>query len=347
MKERPNAALAPDSDELSVFCCQLSLMLRAGIGFEEGVELLGEDAGSPRGKALLGQIGARLSKGNPLAGVLAETGAFPPYLLRMVEIGQAAGRLEQVLSALGTYYRREADLRRSLRRVVAYPTVMAILVAAVFLVLVARVLPVFQQVFTQLGLSLSPAAQFLLQVGSAGKYVAGVLAVILALVASALLYLFRGKGGAAVLPRLFSRTAASRALDRSRFAAAMALMLTSGLPLDEAMGRTCRLLEGSALSPTLEDCRARMGEGTDFPRAMEGIFSPLQTGLLSAGFRAGVPDQAMEELASRCQAEADEALARLLSRFEYALVVVLCAAVGLVLLAVMSPLLGVLSAMGG
>lgn len=55
----------------------------------------------------------------------------------------------------------------------------------------------------------------------------------------------------------------------------------------------------------------------------------------------------MAELARRCQAEADERLSRLLSRFEYLLVIVLCAAVGLVLLSVMLPLLGVLSAIGG
>ena len=52
-------------------------------------------------------------------------------------------------------------------------------------------------------------------------------------------------------------------------------------------------------------------------------------------------------MAARCQAEGEELLTRLLSRFEYTLVIVLCAAVGLVLLSVMLPLLGVLSAVGG
>ena len=57
-------------------------------------------------------------------------------------------------------------------------------------------------------------------------------------------------------------------------------------------------------------------------------------------------EQAMEELASRCQAEADERLSSLLSRLEFALVLLLCVAVGLVLLSVMLPLLGVLTAIG-
>ena len=56
--------------------------------------------------------------------------------------------------------------------------------------------------------------------------------------------------------------------------------------------------------------------------------------------------KAMEELASRCQEEADERLSALLSRLEFALVLLLCVAVGLVLLSVMLPLLGVLTAIG-
>ena len=78
-----------------------------------------------------------------------------------------------------------------------------------------------------------------------------------------------------------------------------------------------------------------------------GVLSGLSAGLLSAGERAGRTDQAMEELSQRCRQEADEALEQLLGRFEYALVAALCAAVALVLLSVMLPLLGVLSAVGG
>ena len=64
-------------------------------------------------------------------------------------------------------------------------------------------------------------------------------------------------------------------------------------------------------------------------------------------FSAANIERAMEELSHRCAARADDALSRSLSRFEYGLVAVLCIAVGLVLLSVMLPLLGVLSAIGG
>lgn len=340
---KQNKALT--ADELSILCWQLSLLCRAGVSWSDSAALLLEDSQSPAVRELLECVRQPLERGLPLSDALEEAGALPDYLLRMVSIGQAAGRLEQVLAALADYYKREAATREAVRRAVTYPAVMAALIALVFLVLVSRVLPVFSQVFLQLGAGLSPVAAALLQFSSAGKYVAGGLAAILLCAAVALLVLFR-RGNGLFLTR---RGATAVAVARSRFASAMALMLRSGLSLDEAMERTEGLLQDSPLSETVADCRARMTEGVSFPQAVEasGVLTGLQAGLLSAGFRAGASEEAMDELAQRCQAEADERLARLLSRFEYALVIVLCLAVGLVLLSVMLPLLGVLSAIGG
>lgn len=351
-QKKPNKSLT--DDELAVFCYQLGLMVRSGIGSEESLAILEGDARDARARALLEQARSGLLDGLPLSGALERTGAFPDYLLRMLEIGQAAGRLEEVLWALSRYYTRQAETARTLRRAVAYPAVMAVLIAVVFLVLVARVLvarvlPVFQQVSAQLGVSLSPVAAALLRLGAAGKTISAVLCALLALCAVLLLFLFRSSRGAALAGRAFSGTASAKALDRSRFATVLSLMLSSGLPLDEALGRARALLSASALAPALERCAGLMEQGTPFPRAVEecGVFSGLEAGLLSAGFRAGASDKAMEELARRCQEEADERLSALLARFEYALVAVLCLAVGLVLLSVMLPLLGVLSAIGG
>lgn len=237
-----------DDDTLSLFCSQLSLMLQAGIGVEEGAALLAGDADEPGQRTLLAGLRAGLDRGEPLSQALEATGGFPDYLLRMVEIGQASGRLDQVLAALGRYYARQADTRRALRRAVAYPAVMAVLIAVIFLVLVARVLPVFQQVFVQLGVELSPVAAALLRFGSAGQAVTAAAAVVLALCALLLVWLLRAQTGAAALSGLFARTRAARALGRSWFASAMAMMLSSGVPLDEAMERTAGLLAGSPLA---------------------------------------------------------------------------------------------------
>lgn len=332
-------------DELSALCWQLSLLCRAGVPWTDSPALLLEDAQAPRVRALLERLREPMAQGHPLSAALEEAGELPPYLLRMVSIGQAAGRLDQVLTALADYYRQEAATQSAIRRAVTYPAVMAALIALVFLVLVVRVLPIFSKVFVQLGAELSPVAAALLGFSAWGKYLAFGLAGLLLLGAAVLLLLFRGGGS----HTLFTRGATAEAVARGRFASAMSLMLQSGLPMEEALDRTAELLEGSPLAGRFSDCRTRMEAGSSFPKAVEdsGLLTGLQAGLLAAGFRAGASQEAMDELSQRCQTEADDRLTRLLSRFEYGLVVVLCLSVGIVLLSVMAPLLGVLSAIGG
>lgn len=288
-QKKPNKSLT--DDELAVFCYQLGLMVRSGIGSEESLAILEGDARDARARALLEQARSGLLDGLPLSGALERTGAFPDYLLRMLEIGQAAGRLEEVLWALSRYYTRQAETARTLRRAVAYPAVMAVLIAVVFLVLVARVLPVFQQVSAQLGVSLSPVAAALLRLGAAGKTISAVLCALLALCAVLLLFLFRSSRGAALAGRAFSGTASAKALDRSRFATVLSLMLSSGLPLDEALGRARALLSASALAPALERCAGLMEQGDPLPPRRGGVRRLLRAG--GRAFERGLPGRGL------------------------------------------------------
>lgn len=184
--------------------------------------------------------------------------------------------------------------------------------------------------------------------GEAGKYIGAAALFLLLVCGTVLLVHVRRHGGISTASGILSRSEAGRAVDRSRFVSAMALMLSSGLPLEEAVERSRHLLEDSALSGQLQACAGQVAKGGDFAKSVAdcGLLSGLQAGLLAAGFRAGVPEQAMEELADRCQDEAETRLSGLLSRMEFGLVAALCGAVGLVLLSVMLPLLGVLSAIG-
>ena len=95
-KERSTQPLSADA--LSVFCYQLSLMMHAGIGSEEGVEVLAEDAADPRSKALLESLHAALLDGAPLSEALRASGAFPGYMVRMVAVSYTHLRLWNVFS---------------------------------------------------------------------------------------------------------------------------------------------------------------------------------------------------------------------------------------------------------
>ena len=97
----------------------------------------------------------------------------------MVEIGQKTGHLEDVFRSLAGYYERLEQLQKSIRNAVVYPSVLLVMMLFVVLVLLIKVLPIFQEVFQQLGAELSPVAQALMQLGQfLGRYGLVVLAVL-------------------------------------------------------------------------------------------------------------------------------------------------------------------------
>ena len=329
------AAKLLTSDERSVLSWELARLYRAGLSWADSAALLEQEAATPALKAVFSALSGQFAQGLPLDRAMEATGAFPRYYLRLVTIGQVSGRLDQVLEALADYDKRESATAAALRQAVTYPMVMIALIGVIFFFLAWQILPVFSGVFAQLGIAgAGTGVRIALMAGSG----------VLTAAALGLLLWFRRKGAA-----LCSGGRAGTAMARGRFASAMALMLKSGLPLDESMERTADLLSDSPLAGPMDQCRTAMAAGGDFAAAVSasGLLDPFHAGLLAAGFRGGDLPEAMEEVARRSGERAQEVLSAALSRFEYALVLFLCAAVAAVLLTVMLPLLRVLSALGG
>ncbi|MBP1737215.1 MAG: Type fimbrial assembly protein PilC [Oscillospiraceae bacterium] len=344
----PKPAALP-FDSLSILCYQLSLLCGAGIPSADSVAILAADTDDPQFRALLSRIRDGLDAGRPLSESLGAAGSFPSYLLDMISIGELSGRTEQVLAALSEYYEKESYVSRAARQAVTYPAIMGVIVSLIFLVLVIRVLPIFRQVFAQLGMTISGTAASLLVLGNGAVYIAGALSAIMSVIALLALLLFHLPGCAGLRGRLFSHGAVGTALSRSRFANAASLMFSSGMPLDELLTRTAGLLSDSPISSDILRCRDLMLDGMPFVKAVQTtrLLSGLDCGLLSAGVQAGASEEAMRQIALRSQTHADESLTALLSRLQYVMLYILCGGLALLLLSVMIPLLGVLSALGG
>lgn len=340
------------ADELSLFFMQLSLMLKAGILLVDSVAMLAQDSSSSREQEILNRIHQVLEEGRPLYEALNRAGCFPEHALRMVQVGEETGRLEQVMTALYQHYRQEHELRQSLRQAVAYPAWLAVIIGVVTFVLVTQVLPVFQQVLGQLGSSLTPWAASLMNFGVFSKQGAIILAAILLALA---LYLFvstRSPQGQERLRRLidklFFRGALGLSVARENFASTMALSLASGLTLGQGLEKARLLLSYDKLSKNIEICGNLVEQGRTFSQAAEEarVFGGLESGLLAAGFKAGSADTVMSELARRYHTQTEDILSGMMAKVEPILVILLVLVVGMLLLSVMLPLLAMMNAIG-
>ncbi len=321
---------------------QLSLLYRAGMPSEESLHLMAEDMSAQQMGAIFAAMAEGLGRGMTLSEAAEETGVFPGHFLHMLKIGEASGNTDEVLLGLSAYYKRSAATQSALRRAFTYPAMMAGLIVAVFAVMLSQVLPVFSKVFQQMGVDLPPVAKALLAFGDGSAVVAIGLCVVL--LAATLWFLLRVRSGKG-LP---IGKKASLALERGQFSSAMSMLLSSGISLEEGLEYAENLFQNSPMAAKLQTAQRKMADGVSFAKALEetAVLTPLQSGLLAAAVRTGETERAMDEVAERCMEESQLALHYFVSKLEFLLVVALCASVGLVLLSVMLPLVGILSAIG-
>ncbi len=335
------------NEEISMFCGQLSMMLRDGISAEEALLIIAEDA---EGHAeLYNKAAEKLGEGKQLSEALRETGGFPEHVAAMLAIGESAGRAEQVAQSLGRYYARKAELRDNIKSAVAYPAAMLCIMAVVVVILITRVLPVFSEVFAALGGEMKGLAAGAAALGRGMSAASAWLIGLLVLLAAALLLgMVTKKGrelvrraGWALFPDISEKTA------QADFASAMAVLMQSGVYPDKALEQVRPLIENEKYSERLSELSALMESGEGFAEscAKLKIFPLMQARMLSVGFKTGSIDEAMESVADGCARAAAEKTNRLVSVIEPTLAAVMCLIVGMILLSAMLPIIGAMSAM--
>jgi type IV pilus assembly protein PilC len=338
--------------ELSAFCLQISILLHSAIPLDEGLSVMAEDSIWEEEKQILKQMAEEAELGVPFSKVLENTGFYPAYVIRMAKLGEETGTLDQIMESLAGYYEKEHILMKNIRNAVTYPIIMIFMLLVVLLVLFTKVMPIFEQVYQQLGAEMSPVSLAATRLGSVFCAVALVLGILLAL-AAVLVWLLGRKGKKLlVAERLIhwikKRSRMALAISKRRFTAVLALTLHSGLELEKGMELAGQLVENQAVEEKIRQCAKELEDGTDYYTAMKntGLFTGLYAQMIKVGTRSGQLDRVMDEVSKSYEDEADTAMEHMVSRFEPTVVAVLAVAVGLVLLSVMLPLVSVLSAIG-
>lgn len=154
-----------------------------------------EDTPEGDGTVLLKGMIATMEETGSLYEALITSKVFPPYLCSMVEIGEQSGRLDDVMASLSEHYHREEEMARNIKSAVTYPLVMLGMMMVVIFVLIVKVLPVFNEVFRQLGTGLTGISGTILSLGNTISRYAALLVILAVLLATVFLYFaFTAKG---------------------------------------------------------------------------------------------------------------------------------------------------------
>ena len=335
--------------ELSAFCGQMALVLKSGISAYEGVTIMRDDAETEEDRKLLDQVAQEMEMTGSFAESLRSTGIYPAYLLNMVEIGERTGNLDNVMHSLEEHYEREEAIRRSTQNAVLYPLILSAMMIAVIIVLLVRVMPVFNAVFRGLGAEMTGLPAFLMNVGSVLRTYAVVIMIVIFAIMLIIFLLYRTNRGRETFRRFGRRFKSIRNSDHAiaacRFASAMSMTLAAGLTPEESVELAARLNEDPDFGQKLKACEKDLSEGKSFSSTLydNQIFSGIYARMVSIGAKTGSIDQVMGQVADMYQEEIDTRLNNRLATLEPVLVIVMSVAIGAILLSVMFPLLGIMS----
>ncbi|MDL2232472.1 type II secretion system F family protein [Ruminococcaceae bacterium OttesenSCG-928-L11] len=340
------------NSEISAFCAQIAMIMKSGIPISEGVSIMIEDQKNPQGRQMLEQIGEFLDTGGAFYAALEHTGKFPQYVIDMTEMGEKTGKLDNVMDSLYTYYEREEAISKNIRSAVAYPMVMIVMMLMVIIVLIVKVLPIFNDVFIQLGSEMSGFSRGMMEMGQVlSRYSVVFIGILFVVVLLILLARYTKKGQEVYQSFKQNFFATRKLMDKmasGRFASAMAMMLSSGLDIDQSLDMAHKLVANSKTREKIDKCKDLMKDGESFSSAIVNadIFSGVYARMISVGFKTGSVDNVMNKIADMYDDEIQSRVENTIAVLEPTLVAVLSIIMGMILLSVMMPLMGIMTSIG-
>jgi type IV pilus assembly protein PilC len=341
------------SEELSSFCDQIALMLSSGMTLRDGIEMLAEDEMKEK------------SKFHPytnLYKVVDETGSlyvamkeneedWPSYMIEMVDIGEQTGRLEDIMVSLSTYYQREGRIRSAAVSAITYPLVLGAMLVVIIGILLWRVLPIFRRVLESLGVGASSSGSVLMSIGTYAGWGVLILICLVVVAAIVIMILLKTKARSKTLKFLKNLFPPVKKLmeklSASRVAGILGLMLSSGFPMENALQMAPAALADEDSIEKVNFIREEMKKDETFSDALSksGLFADFHNRMLKVGAASGHEPQVMAKIAEIYEEQVEDGLDHLISIVEPTLVALLSIVIGAILLSVMLPMAGVLSAM--
>ncbi len=224
---------------------------------------------------------------------------------------------------------------------------------AVVVLLVVQVLPMFNEVFARLGSRLPPLADALMTFGEWLSGAAVVIAIIVGILLVAAFVVWLIPAARKRVGRWFRDSFGGKGimwqLSSSRFASVLAMAVASGLETERALDLAHTISDDSKVAKSKhKECIDLIRTGTTMADAMHktGIFTARNSRMLALGTRSGMTDTAMTEIADRTSRAVQDQIDRIISKVEPALVITTSVIIGVILLSVMLPLMGIMTALG-
>jgi type IV pilus assembly protein PilC len=333
------------SKDILVFTRQFSVMIDAGLPLVQGLDIIGSQAENLAFRKVLLDVKTRVEGGATFADSLAQhPKAFDELFVQLVRAGEIGGILDTILQRLGAYIEKNEKLKRRVKGAMVYPIIVLSVAVLVLVVLVGYVVPVFEKMFKDFGGAMPAPTQFLIDLSYGFRsrwylYLGLPAAAIVAFRAALRTDKGRRTWDALVLKMpVFGPVVRKVAV--ARFTRTMGTMLSSGVPILDALEIVAKAAGNRTVESAILYTRAKISEGKNVagPLAETKVFPPMVVQMIGVGEATGAMDAMLNKIADFYDDEVDVAIAALTSMIEPLLMVFLGSTVGFFMIAMYLPI---------
>jgi len=332
--------------DMAVFTRQLATMLYSGIPLVQAFGIIGQASENPRMKKLITDIRNDVEGGSTLSEALAR---YPLYFdelyVNLVEAGESAGVLDQVLDSIANYKERMESIKGKIKKAMFYPASVLAVAFAVTALLLIVIIPQFEEMFRGFGADLPAFTRFVLDISEFVQSQGWLLLILLVGGIVGLVQLKRrNQKFAHFLDRISLKLPViGGVLEKSalaRFASTLATTFAAGVPLVDALktvaGATGNVVYEDAVNQVREDVAT--GHSLQLAMQQTGLFPPMMIQMTAIGEEAGSLDAMLDKVANFYQEEVNNTVDALSSLLEPIIIVVIGVIVGGLVVAMYLPI---------
>jgi type IV pilus assembly protein PilC len=297
--------------------------------------------------------------GSPLSDALAKHPAvFDGLYCNMVKAGEAGGVLDTILLRLAEFKEKSIRLRNRVKSAMIYPVVVITLASLILAGIIMFVIPKFEEIFREIGskgLKLPALTVFMQDFSKwlTKKYGWAYILAFIPVCFVAFRLIKASPGGHRAIDRFKLRAPVFGGIIRktlvARFARTFGTLISSGVPILEALNIVRGAIENVVVQGAIDKVRdsIREGEGIAAPLGASGVFDDIVVNMVDVGEETGELDKMLIKVADNYDEEVDNAVNGLVSILQPLLIVFLGGAVFVIVLSVFLPMLQLINTLGG
>ncbi len=339
--------------ELALITRQLATLIQSGLPLDEALSAVAQQCEKERLTGIILSVRTGVLEGKTLAESFADyPGAFDTLYCSMVAAGEDSGTLGDVLIRLSDHIEQRQALRQQTKLALLYPAILTSVAILVIAGLLAFVVPRVVEQFVTAGQALPLATRILIMVSDAVKNYWLITLVILILVGYGLKWglknrSFRYRFDKNLLALPFIGKVVLN-VNASRFSHTLSVLISSGLPLLDALEIAGRVLNNSCLQQAISRSANHLHEGSSLHQALmeTGYFPPMMLHMIANGEKSGKLGEMLEHIASNQERDHKTMLSMVLGLFEPLLILLMGGIVLFIVMAILLPIFELNSLVG-